>query len=282
MQPSEVNVFEMPTESEPVRVIQGDCLEVMKGIDSGSIDAVVTDPPYGQTNERYDGAHAASLRPDVWAECFRVCGPNAALVSFAGSPTYHKIASAIEAGGWKVRQMWAWVYRDGMITSAYPKDGFDRLAPAMDPIIFATKGKVLLNVEREGDVEWRRAGNSGTGYSARSGSISQAKQARGRRPRTIVSDGVEPFEYFVMGRSGAGRSRSTDHPNEKPLALMRWLISRLPGGFILDPFSGSGTTGVAAAKTGRRCILIEQDSGYAEITRKRIAGAMGSGLLAPK
>lgn len=148
-----------------VELYAGDCLDVLRAMPAGSVDAVVTDPPYGQTNERYDGRGVASLAPDVWAECYRVCGPDAALVAFAGSPTYHRIASAVEAGGWRVRQMWAWVYRDGMITSAYPREGFDRLAPAMDPIVYATKGKVLLDVEREGE-PWAATRNT-AGYSER-------------------------------------------------------------------------------------------------------------------
>lgn len=107
-------------DSPDVTLYHGDCVAVLPLLPD-DFGAVVTDPPYGQTNERYDGADAVSLRPEVWAACYSACGPNAALVAFAGSPTYHRIASAIEAGGWKVRQMWGWVYRDGMISSAYPK-----------------------------------------------------------------------------------------------------------------------------------------------------------------
>jgi site-specific DNA-methyltransferase (adenine-specific) len=278
----------LPTEAEPVVVVEGDALDVLRGLPAGCVDAVVTDPPYGQTNEGYDGPGAVSLRPGVWAECARVCKPDAALLSFAGSPTYHRIASAVEAGGWKVRQMWGWVYRDGMITSAYPREGFDRLAPAMDPIVYATRGKVLLNVEREGEHEWDRVTgrspatlNAPTTYSTK-GNDSRAGMAltgRGRYPRAIVSDGAEPFAYFSLPRSG--RYRESDHPNEKPAALMRWLVAKLPGAVILDPFGGSGTTGVAALAEGRRCLLVEKEPAYAAIARRRVAEAMGTGLLAP-
>jgi site-specific DNA-methyltransferase (adenine-specific) len=143
--------------SEPTaRLIHGDATVELPRLESGSVDAIVTDPPYGQSNESYDGKNAISLCPDVWRECYRIAAKNAALVAFTGSPTYHKIASAIEAGGWTVRQMWAWVYRNGVITSAYPREGFDRLAPAFDPIVFAVKGKVLLEIKREGDKPWKR------------------------------------------------------------------------------------------------------------------------------
>ena len=272
----------LPTAENPVTVVEGDCLDLLRALPAGSVDAVVTDPPYGQTNEGYDGPKAASLRPEVWAECARVCKPDAALVSFAGSPTYHRIATAIESGGWRVRQMWGWVYRDGMITSAYPRDGFDRLAPAMDPIAFATRGKMLLAVEREGDTVWhveRNTPRSQACISTRSSRV-RATTGTGRYPRTLVSDGVEPFEYFAMPR--AGKYRESGHPNEKPVALMAWLVAKLPGGLILDPFAGSGTTGVASVLEGRRAVLIEKEPAYCEIARRRVAAALAKDGLFEK
>lgn len=247
----------------------GDCLDVLRTLPSASVDAVVTDPPYGQTNESYESEVA--FNPAVWAECFRVARPNAALVSFAGSPTYHRIASAIEAGGWKVRQMWGWVYRDGMITSAYPKEGFDRLAPAMDPICYATKGKVILRVEREGDA-WHATRNT-AGYSARAG-LCKTTSGNGHYPRTLTSDGSEGWEYFAHSRTHGYRDERVGHPNQKPLALMRWLIAKLPGRVILDPFAGSATTLEAARCEGFDAIGIERDPAYHALAEKRMAAGL--------
>ena len=66
------------------------------------------------------------------------------------------------------------------------------------------------------------------------------------------------------------------HPSPKPECLMFWLVNELSekGHTILDPFMGSGTTGVACVKTGRRFIGIEIDEGYCEIARKRIVDAL--------
>jgi DNA modification methylase len=244
-----------------IKLYRGDCLKFLNRLPAGSVDAVVTDPPYGQSNESYDkGVDRA-----VWVECFRVAKPNAALVSFAGSPTYHRIASAIEAAGWQVRQMWGWVYRDGMITSAWPKDGYDRLAPAMDPICFATKGKCLLRLAREGLEEWSRPGNArgSPGYSERSSSHGLIK-AVGHWPRTV---------YELSRTNPRLRSEKTGHPNQKPAELMTWLIGKLPAQTILDPFMGSGTTGVACVQTGRNFIGCEIDPAYFAIARKRINDA---------
>jgi DNA modification methylase len=260
-----------------IRVIHGDCLDVLPTIPDASVGHVVTDPPYGQTNESYD----RGPDPRVWRECYRVTGPDAALVSFAGSPTYHRIASDIEAAGWRVRQMWGWVYRDGLITSAWPKEGFDRLAPAMDPIVFATKGKVLLRVEREGDAAWRKVGGPDVpGLSGRSKGP-PSRTGVGRYPRALASDGTPPFEYFALARTHGGATGRTGHPNQKPLALMRWILAKLPtnGRPILDPFAGSGTTLEAARLEGFEAIGIERMPEYHAIAERRLAAARAEAPL---
>ena len=73
------------------------------------------------------------------------------------------------------------------------------------------------------------------------------------------------------------------HPTVKSVALMRWLLRLVtkPGGVILDPFGGSGTTGVAALLEGRRVVLIEREPQYAAIARARCAAADGSEWAAP-
>jgi site-specific DNA-methyltransferase (adenine-specific) len=258
-------------------LIHGDCLQVLPTLEAASFDAVVTDPPYGQTNESYD----RGVDPYVWKECFRVCKPNAALISFAGSPTYHRIASGVEAAGWRIRQMWAWVYRNGFMTSAYPLEGFDRLAPAMDPICFATKGKVLLRVSREGDRPWFRKRKEGEvcSWSDRSGR--RAPTAVGRWPRTVVSDGCEPFDYFILNpNSPSLRHDKVGHPNQKPLALMRWLLGKLPVGHVLDPFMGSGSTQLACIQEGFEFTGIDQDAAYIEMARARVRDKLP--LFAPE
>jgi hypothetical protein len=145
----------------------------------------VTDPPYGQTNEKYDGKHAASMSSGVWRECARIASQNSCVVAFAGSPTYHRIASAIEDAGWAIRQMWGWAYADGMITSAWPKEGFDRLAPAFDPIVFATRGKVLLNLYSNA---FHACGQLGHTERSRSAIVTVSTKNRGDKIEISVSD----------------------------------------------------------------------------------------------
>lgn len=255
----------------------GDALDVLRMLPDQCVNHVVTDPPYGQTNESYDPGIA--FDPAVWRECFRVAKPDAALIAFAGSPTYHRIASAIEAGGWKVRQMWAWVYRDGMITSAWPKEGFDRLASAMDPIVYATKGKVLLSLAREGGSWECWGGRTGNPISTRA-QLGRNTKGEGHWPRSVVcTDGVDGFQFFALSR-GADRVNRTGHPNQKPLPLLEWLVSKLPpGGTVLDPFMGSGTTGVACFSEGFGFVGIEQDPDYHAAAERRIAAARAAAPL---
>ncbi len=100
----------------------------------------------------------------------------------------------------------------------------------------------------------------------------------------VLDYGFEPI--FVFGKvQGSGRDYkvvnvrrdslvkgTTKHPHQKPLAVMRWLVRLAcpPGGTILDPFAGSGTTGVACALEGRKCIMIEREDEYCKIIRRRL------------
>ncbi len=76
--------------------------------------------------------------------------------------------------------------------------------------------------------------------------------------------------------------RQNHHPTVKSVALMEYLcnLTRTPtGGIVLDPFAGSGSTGIAAYRTGRSYILIEQEQEFAEIARARIEAAKGQYTL---
>ena len=94
------------------QVLHGDCLEVLRGMPDCSVDAVVTDPPYGLSfmGKRWDYDVPAV---EVWAECLRVLKPGGHLLAFAGTRTQHRMAVRIEDAGFEIRDMIAWVYGSG-------------------------------------------------------------------------------------------------------------------------------------------------------------------------
>ena len=93
-------------------IIPGDCLEVMKTFPDNSIDAIVTDPPYGLSfmGKKWDYDVPSQA---IWEECLRVLKPGGHLLAFAGTRTQHRMAVRIEDAGFEIRDMIAWIYGSG-------------------------------------------------------------------------------------------------------------------------------------------------------------------------
>ena len=106
-----------------------DCLAILKTMADKSIDAVVTDPPYGLSfmGKQWD-YDVPSV--EVWAECIRVLKPGGHLLAFAGTRTQHRMAVRIEDAGFEIRDMIAWVYGSGFPKSLDVSKAIDRAAGA--------------------------------------------------------------------------------------------------------------------------------------------------------
>ncbi len=113
----------MPT----TRLILGDCVERLRELADCSVDAVVTDPPYGLSfmGKKWD-YDVPSV--EVWAECLRVLKPGGHLLAFAGTRTQHRMAVRIEDAGFEIRDMIAWVYGSGFPKSLDVSKAIDRAA----------------------------------------------------------------------------------------------------------------------------------------------------------
>jgi DNA modification methylase len=115
--------------TQPYSLHTGDCLEVLKSLDAESIDAIVTDPPYGLAfmGKKWDYDVPST---DIWQECLRVLKPGGHLLAFAGTRTQHRMACRIEDAGFEIRDMIAWVYGSGFPKSLDVSKAIDKAAGA--------------------------------------------------------------------------------------------------------------------------------------------------------
>lgn len=155
-----------------IRILQGDCREVMRTLADNSVDAIVTDPPYELTSARPGGRSEATrgkvmggfmgmkwdgtgVAFDVttWAEALRVLKPGGYLLAFSGTRTYHRMVCAIEDAGFEIRDQIGWAFGSGFPKSHNGPWGGTALKPAWEPICMARKplaGTVEANWREHG------------------------------------------------------------------------------------------------------------------------------------
>ena len=199
-----------------VELYLGDCLEIMPTLEDGSVDAVITDPPYG-TNWNCD--YASWIRP-----------------------------SAKMQGG-NNRRSYSQIKNDKTQINLTPFMKYKRLVIWGATYYMDQLGKGSLLV-------W---------HKRKSGFLADAEVAWMNKGGGVYVF-YEPVEKMQKHRV---------HPTQKPVSVMEWMIKKATkeGDTILDPFMGSGTTGVACVQTGRNFIGIEIEPKYFEIAEKRIASA---------
>jgi site-specific DNA-methyltransferase (adenine-specific) len=118
----------------------GDCLDVLRTMPDCSVDAVVTDPPYGFGDGKRAGFMGKRWDYDVpsvaiWAECLRVLKPGGHLLAFAGTRTQHRMAVRIEDAGFEIRDMIAWIYGSGFPKSLDVSKAIDKAAGAEREVV---------------------------------------------------------------------------------------------------------------------------------------------------
>ena len=283
-----------------MNIYQNDCLDQLTSLEDNSVDSIVTDPPYGISflNNAWD---YSIPKTEIWVECLRVLKPGAALLSFASPRTFHRIACSIEDAGFEIRDQIMWLYGSGM-----PKA--KNLKPAHEPIVVARKpftGSLKANVTEHGtgyfNIDDCRVGpgrwpcNVVTDRSDAiednlPSTVSVKRKAEWNREypdtatytpkktdygdhNTYEDEGcVSRFFYCAKAHKKEKGSTNT-HPTVKPLALMDFLVRLVTphDGVVLDPFMGSGSTGVAALNANLDFIGIEISEDYFNIAQERIS-----------
>jgi site-specific DNA-methyltransferase (adenine-specific) len=241
-----------------VQLLRGDCLELMKQIPDKSIDAVITDPPYGSTCCAWDSV--VPLAP-MWEQLKRIIKPNGAIVLFGSQP----FTSALIMSNLKMfKYEWVW---DKHIPRGFQVAKYRPMNKHENILVFGD-GKINyypIKVKRDKPVRVKNYSKSDKVSSNDIGKYNDKNRSflyTYRNPDTIIADCWE---------ANAGKK----HPTQKPVALMEYLIKTYTneGETVLDFTAGSGTLGVAAINTNRNAILIERDAKYCEIIKKRITEA---------
>ncbi|NWG46997.1 MAG: site-specific DNA-methyltransferase [Alphaproteobacteria bacterium] len=244
-------------------ILEGDCLEVLRGLPDASVDLVFADPPYNlqlsgelrrPDDSRVDAVDDAWDRFESFAEYDRFSRAWLGEVRRILKPTgtawvigsYHNIFRL----GTALQDLGFWVLNDVVWRKANPMPNFRgrRFTNAHETLIWAA----------------REAGARGYTFNY------EALKA-GNEDVQVRSD------WFLPLCTGAERVKDETggkaHPTQKPEALLHRVLiaASRPGDVVLDPFFGTGTTGVVAKRLGRRFIGIERERAYVEVARARLA-----------
>jgi len=238
-------------------LIQGDCLEEMAKLEAGSVDMVLTDPPYGTTACKWDSI--IPLEP-MWGQLKRIIKPNGAIVMTASQP-FTSILGASNVGGLKYSWQWVKSRATGHLNAKkMPMKNLE------DVLVFYAKqptynpqGVIDCDITQHNSLSDSMRGKSTDATSVVTGGIDLKpyKQKLTNYPRQLI-------EIPSEGK--------TVHPTQKPVALMEYLIKTYTneGDTVLDFTMGSGTTGVACNNLNRNFIGIERDPEYFKVAKDRI------------
>jgi site-specific DNA-methyltransferase (adenine-specific) len=236
-----------------IKLIHGDCLEKMAEIEDGSIDMVLTDPPYGTTACKWDSI--IPLEP-MWEHLKRVIKPNGAIVMTASQPfTTTLIASNMKM----FRYEWIW-QKDNHTNFLNIKK---QPAKRHENVCVWYKKQPTYNpqmwIGKENHSKGNKRNASRREYLGASFECS-----------TDIKGGMK-YPISIYKCNGEGRGKAV-HPTQKPVALMEYLIKTYTneGETVLDFTMGSGTTGVACKNLNRSFIGIEKDAEYFQIASDRI------------
>jgi site-specific DNA-methyltransferase (adenine-specific) len=228
-------------------LMNGDCLELMKEIPSGSVDLVLCDLPYGTTQNKWDTVIDLEK---LWEQYKRIC--TGAVVLTAAQPF---TSSLIMSNVKDFKYQWIW---EKSKATGHLNAKKQPMKAHEDICVFSAN---LYNPQKEAGIPYKpNGGKSKLDNYGDFAAVREGSEDGRRYPRTVIRFGHEIKPV---------------HPTQKPVALMEYLIRTYTneGMTVLDNCMGSGTTGVACVNTGRKFIGIEKDEAYFEIAKNRILGS---------
>lgn len=235
-----------------MKLILGDCLEKMKDVASGSVDMILTDPPYGTTACKWDTI--IPFEP-MWAELKRIIKPKGAICLFGSEP----FSSLLRISNLK-QFKYDWVWKKQKPTNFYQVKN-QPLKEHENIVVFCNGTPFYFpQGTKEVKIKSGRKNKSSNLYSKYDGG--NYIQTVGNFPRTIQDFPTEC-------------DKKRTHPTQKPVALLEYLIKTytLENETVLDFTMGSGSTGVACKNLNRHFIGIEKDETYFNIAKNRIEAA---------
>ena len=229
----------------------GDCLERMKEIPDGSVDLILTDPPYGTTACKWDSVIDFAL---MWVELNRVIKPNGAIVLFGSEP----FSSALRMSNIKqYKYDWVWVKN---VSTNFLHAKRQPLRNTENIHVFYKKCGKYCPIKSTGHTPTQSAKGCSNGV------LYHGKNTRNysggettRYPKTTIEFDVVDLKNRL-------------HPTQKPVALLEYLIKTYTqeNEIVLDFTFGGCSTGVAALNTNRRFIGVEMEEKYFDIGVKRM------------
>lgn len=244
-----------------------DVLALLGKLDTGSVDLVVTDPPYAIDKAEWDEFESIEVYVDwcdTWlAEVSRVLAPHGSAYVCG----FSEILADVKARSARRFASCRWLIWSYKNKANLGKDW----GRSHESIIHLRKASAKIDVDA---VRIPYNGHT-TRYPARAQAVSSQYDRGVRRDKWEPNPlGAKPRDVIEIPVICNGMSEKTPHATQKPEALIEKLIlaSSKPGQLVVDPFVGSGTTAVVASRLGRSWLAGDADARYVGLTRERLGG----------
>ena len=245
-----------------INLMHGDCLELMKNIPDGSVDMILTDPPYGTTACKWD-----SVIPfdPMWEQLKRIIKPNGAIVLF-GSEPFSSMLRCSNLGMFKYDWIWKKTRPSGCMNA--------KKQPLRDIEIISVFYKKQCLYYPQGIKDCEIEHNITEGRAKNGGILGKNGKKTGKHIQTKTNYPRQILEFGSVHNVGS-------HPTQKPVALLEYLIKTYTNECetVLDFTAGSMSTAIACINTNRKGIMIEKDDHYFKVGSDRVDQALQERIL---